>query len=56
MLLLKLGCMLSGSHLKMYITNAQLRLANTGQAFACIRRRISSDSACVGMGIALHGS
>ena len=48
MLLLKLGCMLSGCHLKMYITNAQLRLAKTGQAFACIRDLVCSDSSCVG--------
>jgi hypothetical protein len=49
MLLLKLGCMLSGRHLKMYMTSAQLRLANTGHAFALIFSRISSGRSCVGM-------
>jgi hypothetical protein len=49
MLLLKLGCMLSGRHLKMYMTSAQLRLANTGHAFALIFSRTSSGRSCVGM-------
>src|ERR1700733_6522961 len=39
MLLRKLGCMLSGCHLKMNMTKAQLRLAKTGQAFALIFSR-----------------
>lgn len=33
MLLLKLGCIVSGYHLYSHITIAQLKLANTGQAF-----------------------
>ena len=47
-LLLRLGCILSGCHLKIYITNAQLRLAKTGQEFACILARTSGESNCVG--------
>lgn len=48
-LLLKLGCTLSGCHLKMNMTNAQLRLANTGHAFALIFSRISSGRSWVGI-------
>jgi hypothetical protein len=47
-LLLKLGCMLSGCHLKINITKAQLRLAKTGHAFALIFSRISGERSCVG--------
>jgi len=47
MLLLRLGCMLSGCHLKMYMTSAQLKLANTGQAFFRIFAFIVGDSLCV---------
>ena len=55
-LLLKLGCMLSGCHLKMYITKAQLRLAKTGQAFAFIFSRISGERSCVGrVGMGMEG-
>ena len=55
-LLLKLGCMLSGRHLKMYMTKAQLRLANTGHAFAFILSRISRERSCVGkVGIGTAG-
>jgi hypothetical protein len=57
-LLLKLGCMLSGCHLKMNITKAQLRLAKTGHAFAFIFSRISGERSCVGrvgMGMAVEG-
>jgi len=56
MLLLKLGWMLSGCHLKMYITNAQLKLANTGQAFSCIFALVFGDNLCVnsvGVGVPL---
>ena len=49
-LLLKLGCILSASHLKMNITHAQLRLAKTGHAFSCIFARTSGESICVGRG------
>lgn len=48
MLLLKLGCMLSGCHLKMNMTKAQLRLAKTGQAFTLIFSRSSRERSCVG--------
>ena len=40
-LLLKLGCMVSGYHLKSHITIAQLKLAKTGHAFRCTFSRIS---------------
>lgn len=56
MLLLKLGWMLSGCHLKMYITNAQLRLAKTGQAFCWIFSFVAGDSRWVhnvGVGVVL---
>ena len=49
MLLRKLGWMVSGYHLKIYITNAQLRLAKTGHALALIFVRVSSDNMCAGM-------
>jgi len=55
-LLLKLGWILSGCHLKIYMTNAQLKLANTGHAFSCIRLLISGSSRCVhsvGVGVML---
>lgn len=49
-LLLRLGCTLSASHLKMNMMNAQVRLAKTGHALACIFVRISGESSCVGRG------
>ncbi len=55
-LLLKLDCMLSGCHLKMYMTNAQLRLANTGQAFCSIFALSSGENLwvnSVGVGVPL---
>jgi hypothetical protein len=49
MLLLKLGCMVSGYHRKMYMTSAQLILAKTGQAPACIFSRAEGErKGCVG--------
>lgn len=56
MLLLKLGCMLSGCHRKMNMTKAQLRLAKTGHALALIFSRISGERSCVGRtGIGIEG-
>ena len=56
MLLRKLGCMLSGCHLKMNMTKAQLRLAKTGQAFALIFSRSWGERSCVGkVGIGTEG-
>jgi hypothetical protein len=43
MLLLKLGWIVSGCHRKMYMTSAQLRLANTGQALAVIFSRARGE-------------
>lgn len=56
MLLLKLGWMLSGCHLKMYMTKAQLRLANTGQACCRIFSLVDGGRRCVhnvGVGVEL---
>jgi hypothetical protein len=56
MLLLKLDWMLSGCHLKMYMTNAQLKLAKTGHAFFWTMALVSGDSLCVhnvGVGVVL---
>jgi hypothetical protein len=56
MLLRKLGCMLSGRHLTLNITKAQLRLAKTGQAFALIFSRSWGERSCVGrVGIGTEG-
>lgn len=55
-LLLKLDWMLSGCHLKMYMTNAQLKLANTGQALFSIFAFSSGESLwvkSVGVGVEL---
>jgi hypothetical protein len=55
-LLRKLGWMLSGCHLKMYMTNAQLKLANTGQAFLSIFAFSSGENLWVkrvGVGVML---
>jgi hypothetical protein len=55
-LLLKLDCMLSGCHLKIYMTKAQLRLANTGQALCSIFAFNSGDNLWVnnvGVGVEL---
>ena len=43
MLLLKLGWIVSECQRKMYITKAQLRLANTGQACSRIFALVSGD-------------
>jgi hypothetical protein len=48
--------MLSGCHLKMYMTKAQLKLANTGQAFRSINAFVSGLNRCVnnvGVGVVL---
>jgi hypothetical protein len=56
MLLRKLGCMLSGFHLKINMTKAQLRLAKAGQAFALIFSRSWGERSCVGrVGIGTEG-
>jgi hypothetical protein len=51
MLLLKLDISVSGCQRKMYITSAQLRLANTGQALASILARdsgvIKEERGCI---------
>jgi len=55
-LLLKLDWMLSGCHLKMYMTKAQVKLANTGQALFSIFAFNSGDSLWVnrvGVGVEL---
>ena len=55
-LLLKLGWMLSGCHLKIYMTNAQLKLAKMGQALFSILDFNSGDRLCVhsvGVGVVL---
>ena len=55
-LLRRLGCTLSGRHLKINITKAQLRLAKTGQAFALIFSRSCGERSCVGrVGIGMEG-
>lgn len=48
--------MLSGCHLKMYMTMAQLKLAKTGQAFCRIFSLVDGGSRCVhsvGVGVEL---
>ena len=55
-LLLKLGWMVSGCHLKMYMTKAQLRLAKIGQALFSILDFHSGDNLWVnnvGVGVEL---
>jgi len=55
-LLRKLGCMLSGCHRKINITNAQLKLAKTGHAWCRIAALVSGDNLCVnkvGIGVVL---
>lgn len=55
-LLLRLDCILSGCHLKTYMTSAQLRLAKTGQAFCSIFAFTSGENLWegnVGVGVVL---